>query len=139
MTATVVPAAPVRINADLIQRTYSTVLGEPRIGRPDLGSEEQRAHLAGLLRGQLRQLLQGIEGKVPGMRGETRKTTEYVITRVREALKVAFAEARNPDHLFDLALLTRSLLTLYGLSGLSGPLSRTQRAGFANSVPSGKR
>jgi uncharacterized membrane protein YccC len=116
MTALVAPVAPVRIDADLIRRTYSTVLGEARLGRPALESEEQRAHLAGLLRGQLRQLLQGIEGKVTGMHGETRKTTEHVITRVREALELSSAEARDHDHLYDLALLTRSLLILYGLA-----------------------
>ncbi|TVZ84852.1 hypothetical protein [Streptomyces sp. BK340] len=123
MTAAVASAASVQINVDLIRRTYSTVLGEPRIGRPDLGSDEQRAHLAGLLRGQLRVLVLNIEGQVTVLRGETRHTAMHVITRAREALAVGFADARDPEHLHDLATLTRSLLTLHDLAARSLPLS----------------
>ncbi len=109
-------AAAARIDAGRIRRTYTAVLGETRVGLPNLGSEEQRAHFAGLLRGQLQLLLGDLKGRTSGMSGETRHTAEYVARRACEALAVGLAEARDPYHLYDLAVLSRSLLTLHELT-----------------------
>lgn len=112
MTALGSPVTPA-VDAARMRRTYRSVLGDPWIGLPPMGGEEQRAHVAGLLRGQLRVLLPGVEAKVGGMRGETQRTAEYVIGRVRGALAVSFAQAREPEQLLDLAQLSRALLALY--------------------------
>ncbi|MDI1455290.1 DUF6415 family natural product biosynthesis protein [Streptomyces sp. ATE26] len=101
------------IDADRIRRTYTTVLSETRISRPDLHSEEQRANLAGILRGQLRLLLEELEGRMDQYHGETRATAVHVASRTRAALTVEDpAAARDPEHLHDMAILARSLLTL---------------------------
>ncbi|MEU6557837.1 hypothetical protein ABZ915_47730 [Streptomyces sp. NPDC046915] len=113
MTALGVPAALVQLDVDLIRRTYSTVLGEARLGRTYVRSEKQRAHLAGLLRGQLRLALRDMKGRVTQSVGETRRTAEHVIARADAALALDFAYARQPDHLHDLAVVARSLLTLH--------------------------
>lgn len=114
------------IDADHIRRTYMTVLGEVRIGRPDLGSEEQRAHLAGILRGNLHLLLEELEGRTNEFHGETRATADHVASRARKALTAKDpAAARDPEQLHDMAILARSLLTLCELPTLPPPGSRT--------------
>ncbi|MFF9158276.1 DUF6415 family natural product biosynthesis protein [Streptomyces sp. NPDC014846] len=121
MTAVGAPAP--KLDNDLIRRAFKTVLGESRVGPPDLGSEEQRAHLAGLLRGQLQLLLRGLQDRVAGMSPETRKTADHVAHRADEALDVPLDAARTWDHLYDLAGLCRALLTLHELAR---PASRPQ-------------
>ncbi|MFJ5779749.1 hypothetical protein [Streptomyces sp. NPDC093094] len=96
----------------LIRRTYRTMLGESRVGRPDLGSQEQHAHLAGLLRGHLKLLLTALEGQAAVMSPETRRTAGLVVRRTGEALCLSIRTVRHPDHLHDLASLSRALLTL---------------------------
>ncbi|MEU2426869.1 hypothetical protein ABZ619_38655 [Streptomyces sp. NPDC007851] len=118
MTVLGAPAAPARFDAGQIRRTYCTVLGQPRVGLPDLGGEEHRAHLAGLLRGQLQQLLEEVGDDVTWMRGETRETADYVLGRGRSALAWSYRETREPDRLQDLAALTRALLTLHCMGSL---------------------
>jgi hypothetical protein len=113
MTATLgAPAAPV-VDSARIRRTYTSVLGDPRIGAPRLG-EEQRAHFAGLLRGHMWLLLPPVERLVPGMAGPfNRSAARHVITRARGVLAVPVLGASSADDLFDLATLSRALLTLY--------------------------
>ncbi|MFE3638167.1 DUF6415 family natural product biosynthesis protein [Streptomyces sp. NPDC059168] len=109
------------IDADHIRRTYTRVLGEARIGRPELGSED-RAHLAGILRGQLQLLLEELEERAGEFHGETRKTADHVAARAREAPAVVdAAAARHPEQLHDMATLARSLLTLCELPTLPPP------------------
>ncbi|MET8808663.1 hypothetical protein [Streptomyces sp. NPDC004546] len=99
-------AAP--IDADVIRQSYNTVL----LATGHL-PQEQRAHLAGLLRGHAGLLLPEVENQMPHMRGEWRHTAEHVVHRTHHALAVTAAEARRADRLHDLAGLTRSLLTLH--------------------------
>ncbi|WP_189718156.1 hypothetical protein [Streptomyces phaeofaciens] len=108
--------APAGVNANLIRRTCKTVLGEQRVGPPVLG-EEQRAHLAGVLRGQDRLVLEDVLARIPEMSGETRETALHVVRRVGGVLTVGYVEARDADGLLELAVLSRSLLSLYELLG----------------------
>ncbi|MFD8263113.1 hypothetical protein ACFV19_30335 [Streptomyces griseoluteus] len=107
--------APVPLDADLVRRTYTGVLGESRIGAPPPGDEEQRAHVAGMLRGQVQVLLGVLVDDVARMRGENRATAEHVILKARCLLVVDLVRARTPDALLDLALIVRSLLALHEL------------------------
>ncbi|MET9734749.1 hypothetical protein ABZZ79_30155 [Streptomyces sp. NPDC006458] len=96
---------------DLIRRTIRTVLGKLRLGRPDLGSEEQHAHLAGLLRGQMHLLLRDLD-RADGMSRKTCETADWVAGRAREALYAPLAGVWQPDRLHDLAVWSRALLIL---------------------------
>ncbi|MFF4442414.1 hypothetical protein [Streptomyces sp. NPDC001621] len=120
-----VPAA--RVDTDQVRRTVKAVLGERRIGRPDLGSMEQHAHVAGLLRGQLALLLAAVGAQAPQMGGVTLATAEHVIACTDDALRVETAKSRTPDHLHDMAILARALLTLHELSAHARPLSSSAR------------
>lgn len=113
MMTTLIPAA---LDADQIRRTYSAVLvmGVPRLSSPNLGSEEHRAHLAGLLRGQLQSLVDSL-GDVSTMEEENRLAAEHVLKRARDELAMDIRAAREPNRLHDLATLTRCLLSLHGL------------------------
>ncbi|MFF1284336.1 hypothetical protein ACFVY4_26790 [Streptomyces sp. NPDC058299] len=104
---------------------YATVLGEQRIGPPTL-DDEQRAHIAGMLRGQVRFLVHDVQRGVAGLHGETRRTADYVMARAGEMLALPYTQAREPDQLFDLAVLARSLLTLHELATLSRQLRAAQ-------------
>lgn len=110
---TLIPAV---LDTAQIRRTYAAVLvmGVPRLGSPNLGGEEQRAHLAGLLRGQLQLLVDTLED-VSKMEEENRLTAEHVLKRARAELEIDVREARKPNRLQDLATLTRCLLSLHGL------------------------
>ncbi|MFF7242126.1 hypothetical protein [Streptomyces collinus] len=118
------------IDATHFRRTYRTVIGETRIGRRDLNEEheERRAHLGGLLRGQLQLVLRDLEPRVPEMRQEFRATAIHVITRAQGALLLSAADARDPAHLYDMAVLVRSLLTLYQFPAHSPPLTSSARS-----------
>ena len=108
------PAAPARTDIARIRRTYEAVLGDPRIGPPRLADEEQRAHFAGLLRGHMWLLVPPVERLVPGMAGPfNRSAARHVITRARAVLAVPVLGASSAGDLFDLATLSRALLTLY--------------------------
>lgn len=96
------------LDAVLIRQSYNTVL----LATGHL-AEQQRAHLAGLLRGHAGLLLPEVENQMPHMRGEWRHTAEHVVRRTHHALDVTAAESRRADRLHDLAALTRSLLTLH--------------------------
>ncbi|MER6037963.1 DUF6415 family natural product biosynthesis protein [Streptomyces sp. NPDC001835] len=114
------------IDADRIRRTYTTVLGEARISRPDLHSVEQRADLARILHGQIQLLLEVLEGRTSQFHGETRATADHVASRARKVLTVEDpAAARDPEHLHDMAILTRSLLALCELPTLPPPGPQT--------------
>ncbi|MFF9607675.1 DUF6415 family natural product biosynthesis protein [Streptomyces sp. NPDC014684] len=114
------------IDADRIRRTYTTVLDEARINRPDLHSEEKRANLAEILRGQLHLLHEELEGRMDQFHGETRATADHVASRARKALTVENpVAARQPDHLHDMATLARSLLTLCQLPAPPPPGPQT--------------
>jgi hypothetical protein len=114
MTALGAPVAPARVDATRIRRTYEAVLGDPRIGPPRLADEEQRAHFAGLLRGHMWLLLPPVERLLPGMAGTfNRSAARHVIARARGVLAVPVLGASSADDLFDLATLSRALLTLY--------------------------
>ncbi|WP_433445919.1 hypothetical protein ACQPXS_00695 [Streptomyces sp. CA-142005] len=104
--STDIAAAPV--DAVLIRQSYNAVL--LAIGHLP---EEQRAHLAGLLRGHAGLLLPEVENQIPGMRGEWRHVAEHVVRRTHSAIDVTVAESRRADRLHDLAALTRSLLALH--------------------------
>ncbi|MGW4518793.1 hypothetical protein ACWEO4_44510 [Streptomyces sp. NPDC004393] len=116
-----------RIDAALFRRTYKAVLEESRIASSALGSEEQRAHLAGLLRGQLRVLVVTVNAQAAQLHGSTLATAEHVITRAGEALAMGTAEARAPEHVHDMAVLTRALLTLHELAAPARPLTSSVR------------
>jgi hypothetical protein len=124
MTATLgAPAAPARIDTALIRRTYAAVLGDPRIGAPHL-AEEQRAHLAGLLRGHMRLLLPTVEEQVPGIVSTfNRGAAQHVVDRVRAVLAVPVVGASSAEYVYDLATLSRVLLTLHrpAAYGADGP------------------
>jgi hypothetical protein len=109
------PAGAANLDTGRIRRTYKTVMGETRIGRRDLNgeSEEHRAHLGGLLRGHLGLLLADLEPRLPEMRQDLRPTAQHVITRANGALSLSMADARDPAHLYDMAVVVRSLITLY--------------------------
>jgi hypothetical protein len=111
---TLIPAV---LDTAQIRRTYAAVLvmGVPCLSTPNLGDEEHRAHLAGLLRGQLQLLVQVVGGEVTEMQGETQLTAEHVLKRARDELEMDVREAREPNRLEDLARLTRCLLSLHGL------------------------
>ncbi|MFF7977305.1 hypothetical protein [Streptomyces sp. NPDC007905] len=117
------------INAAHFRRTYQTVIGETRIGRRDLNEEhdEHRAHLGGLLQGQLQLLLLDLEPRVSEMRQDLRATAIHVITRASGALSLSAADARDPAHLYDMAVLVRSLLTLCQFPA-SPPLTSSARS-----------
>ncbi|GAA2732389.1 hypothetical protein [Streptomyces nogalater] len=83
-----------------ICRTYEAVLGDPRTGIPRLPDDVER--MADL------------------MQGETRATAEHVMKRAREALGISLFEARQPEHLIDLALVARALVSMREL-GKSSP------------------
>lgn len=104
---------PADLDLDHVRRTYASVLGDPRLGYPNLGTEERWAHVAGLLRGQLRMLVCVVEGEVGGLQGENLETAEYILTRAQDALTMSFREAREPENVQDLASLTRSLLSVH--------------------------
>ncbi|MFE5406741.1 hypothetical protein ACWELO_25895 [Streptomyces sp. NPDC004596] len=114
---------PPSIDAGHLRRTYKTVIGETRIGRRDLNEEHEahRAHLGGLLRGQLQLLLRDLEPRVPKMRQDLRATALHVVTRASGALSLSLTEARDPAHLYDMAVLVRSLLTLYQFPAAHSP------------------
>ncbi|MGW5433896.1 hypothetical protein ACWET9_43195 [Streptomyces sp. NPDC004059] len=101
-----ITAAP--IDAVLIRQSYNAVL--LAIGHLP---EEQRAHLAGLLRGHAGLLLPEVESQMPHLPGEWRHAAEHVVRRTHRALDVTVAESRRADCLHDLAALTRSLLALH--------------------------
>ncbi|MEU9925132.1 hypothetical protein AB0H51_28255 [Streptomyces griseoluteus] len=109
------PKAPA-LDADLIRRTFKGVLGESRVGTPPPAGEEQRAHTAGMLRGQVGVLLRVVGGDIDRMRGENRATAEYVMLQARCLLTYDPARSRTPDGLVDLALMARSLLTLHEIA-----------------------
>ncbi|MFD0032563.1 DUF6415 family natural product biosynthesis protein [Streptomyces sp. NPDC127172] len=112
MTALGAPAPPA-VDAARIRRTYGAILGDPRIGAA-LTGDEQRAHLAGLLRGQLRLLLPAVEDRMPGMAGAfNRNAARYVLDEARTVLDVPVRGALSADAVFDLAVLSRSLLVLH--------------------------
>jgi len=110
---TLIPAV---LDTAQIRRTYAAVLvmGVPRLGSPNLGGEEHRAHLAGLLRGQLQLLVEAL-GDVSTMEEENRLAAEHVLKRAHDELEIDLREARQPNRLHDLATLTRCLLSLHGL------------------------
>jgi hypothetical protein len=120
MTALGAPAAPA-VDAARIRRTYGAVLGDPRIG-VGLTGDEQRAHLAGLLRGQLRLLLPVVEDRLPGMAGAfNRSAARYVLDEARTVLDVPVRGALPADAVFDLAVLSRSLLALHEYAASTRP------------------
>ncbi|MFE5037130.1 hypothetical protein [Streptomyces sp. NPDC056683] len=113
MTALGAPVAPARVDVVRIRRTYTAVLGDPRIGGPLLG-EEQRAHLAGLIRGQMWLMLPAVEETVPAIANAfNRSAAELVLGKVRAALARPVLGASSPDDVFDLAILSRVLLNLH--------------------------
>ncbi|WP_433456631.1 hypothetical protein ACQPXS_47410 (plasmid) [Streptomyces sp. CA-142005] len=114
-------AAP--IDADLIRQSYNTVL----LATGHL-PQEQRARLAGLLRGHAGLLLPEVEGQAPHMRGEWWHTAEHVVRRTHRALDVTVAESRRADRLDDLASLTRSLLMLHQQAAPPRPLTSSARS-----------
>jgi hypothetical protein len=87
-----------------------------------LDDEEERAHLAGLLRGQIQLLLPRVERSAADLHGETGQTADYAIAHAKQALTRSLVQARDPDELFDLALISRSLLTLHELATLARQL-----------------
>lgn len=112
MTALGTPAAPA-VDAARIRRTYAAVLGEQRVGPPAL-SDEQRAHFAGVLRGQMRLLVPAVEARLPGLAGTfNRSAARYVITEARATLAVPVCGTLPATAVFDLAVLSRSLLALH--------------------------
>ena len=101
------------IDTDRIRRTYTRVLGEPRIGGPPLPTDEtERDILAGLLRGHAGLLAPVIERQAPRMHGEQRKAAEHVVARTYGALVVDPVASTTDAHLYDLAFLARALLVL---------------------------
>ena len=119
------------VDAVRMRRTYRAVLGDPRICPPYLADEEQRAHMAGLLRGHLWLLLPPVERLVPGMVGPSNQSAaRHVITRARGVLAVPVRGASSAGDLLELATLSRALLTLYGLfDGHEGGASRAGAMG----------
>ncbi|MGV9239364.1 hypothetical protein [Streptomyces nigra] len=110
------------IGAEHIRVTYTKVFGQVRLGRPGLGGAEDRAYLAGTLRGQVQLLLEDLEGRAGDFHGEIRATADHVASRAREALAVEEAAvARDPEQLHDMAVLARSLLELCRLPRLPVP------------------
>ncbi|MEU1466098.1 hypothetical protein ABZ467_36835 [Streptomyces sp. NPDC005727] len=118
--ATVAPTAYAGISADYIRRTYEEVLGEARIGPPELG-DEKRARLGASLLVQIRVLLAHLEVRVGELSGETGKTAEHVMSRTRDALTLGLARAQDPDQLHDVACLARSLLEMCRLVAVLSP------------------
>ncbi|SEB31522.1 hypothetical protein SAMN04490357_0172 [Streptomyces misionensis] len=108
MTALGAPVTPA-VDADQVRRTYTAVLGAPgTIG------DEQRAHLAGMLRGQLQLLVPVIEARLPGMAGRfNRSAAQHVLAEALAALATPIRGALPDESVFDLAVLVRSLLALY--------------------------
>ncbi|MEU6813035.1 DUF6415 family natural product biosynthesis protein [Streptomyces sp. NPDC046831] len=82
-------AAP--IDAGLIRQSYDAVL--LTVGQLP---EDQRALLAGLLRGHAGLLLPEVEARMPRMRGEWRHTAEHVVRRTHHALKLHERAAPPP-------------------------------------------
>ncbi|MFE5191616.1 hypothetical protein [Streptomyces sp. NPDC056628] len=112
------------IGAEHIRATYAKVFGEVRLGWPGPGGADDRAHLAGTLRGQLQALLEELAGRE--FRGEIRATADHVTGRTREALAVdEAAAAGDPEQLHDMAVLARSLLELCRLPTLPPPGAHT--------------
>lgn len=106
------PAAPV-VDTDRVRHTYTAVLGDPRTGTPHLSDDEQRAYLAGLLRGQMQLLLPAIEARLPDLADFNRSAAQHVIAKTRAALDVPVRGAVSAETLHDLATLTRALLALH--------------------------
>jgi hypothetical protein len=119
--ATDIASAP--IDAVLIRQSYNTVL----LATGHL-AEQQRAHLAGLLRGHAGLLLPEVENQMPHMRGEWLHTAEHVVRRTHHALDVTAAESGRGDRLHDLAALTCSLLTLHEQAAPPRPLTSSARS-----------
>lgn len=111
MTALDAPVAQAPV--DRIRRTYQAVLGDPRIGPPHVADEEQRAHLAGLLRGHMYLLLPPVEHLMPGMTDFTRGAAQLVVTRAHDVLAAPVRGPSSAADLFNLATLSRALLTLH--------------------------
>ncbi|MFF5407913.1 DUF6415 family natural product biosynthesis protein [Streptomyces misionensis] len=107
MTALGAPVTPTA-DTDQVRRTYTEVLGEQAVG------DEQRAHLAGVLRGQLQLLVPVIEARLPNMEGTfNRSAARHVLAKATAALAVPVRGALPDEAVFDLAVLVRSLLALY--------------------------
>lgn len=114
MTVLGAPVDPVHIDVARIRRTYQAVLGDPRIGPPHVADEEQRAHLAGLLRGYMWLLVPPVERLLPGMASTfNRSAARHVITRAHGVLEVTVRGSSSSGDIFELATLTRALLTLH--------------------------
>jgi hypothetical protein len=109
MTALGAPA----LDVVRIRRTYTAVLGDPRVGGPRLG-EEQRAHVAGLLRGQLRLMLPTVALRAFGIESAFNRSAAYlVVEQALAALDVPIRGASSAEYVYDLAVLSRSLLALH--------------------------
>ncbi|MGW2748123.1 DUF6415 family natural product biosynthesis protein [Streptomyces sp. NPDC001450] len=121
MTPRGTPSTAARVDVDHIRRTYGSVLGDPRLGRPHL-TDEQRAHLAGLLRGHMWLLVPEAERRLPNMLGSfNRSAAQYVIAQARSALGAPIRGASSADQVYDLATLCRALLALYQQTEPVGP------------------
>ncbi|WP_369362620.1 DUF6415 family natural product biosynthesis protein [Streptomyces sp. CG4] len=109
MTALGTPAAPLRVDAARIRRTYEAVLLSPRLP----AGEEARAHLAGLLRGHMRLTLPGAEARLTDLPvGFDWETVEHVVDKARKVLERPVLGASSAEDVYDLATMSRALLTL---------------------------
>ncbi|MEU3282041.1 DUF6415 family natural product biosynthesis protein [Streptomyces antibioticus] len=107
--AVVPPLTPARVDAQLIRSTCERV-----IWQVTEAEATEYASTLDLLHGFIGLLLPTVSGRLRELRGEWAQTAGHVITRVEGALAVPEKE-QGAEHLHDVAMLCRALLTLHEL------------------------
>lgn len=96
------------VDAEVLRRTCDAVLRGPT-----QVSEENREGVINLLYGCIGLLLPVVEEQRPAMGGEWEGAAEHAVDRAQLALLSEGTAARTADHMENLAVLCRSLLTLH--------------------------
>ncbi|MCX4740838.1 DUF6415 family natural product biosynthesis protein [Streptomyces antibioticus] len=107
--AIIPPLTPARVDAQLIRSTCERVIWQVAEAEAT-----EHARTLDVLRGFIGLLLPTVSGRLRELRGEWAQAAGHVIARVEGALAVPEKD-QGAEHLHDVAMLCRALLTLHEL------------------------